>query len=98
MERRPPNLHRAKIRRSPCESISDRWQDYTGVGGRRASFRREVETLRRVDTLWIGRVRFRHMREHIVIHQNAVLFLSGRLAIILQTSEAAFGRRLTESR
>ena len=67
-------------------------QRHAAIDGRRARSQAEVEIARVIQLLHrrrILRVELRHVHEDVVIHQDAVAVLSGRLGVFGQRRESA---------
>ena len=86
MRQRTTDFVRAQVRRAAGEVVVHAGQPDAGVDGRRAGTKLKVEIRRFVERPRIGTGR-RDFHEHVVVDQDAVLVLTGRLAVFLQGLE-----------
>jgi len=98
MKRWASELIGPKVGSFPCESVRYGRQYHASVDSGRAGPQAEVESVGFVHALRVGRIRLRHLREHVIVHQQAVLFLPGGLPVVLQCAVAALDRILAKGR
>src|SRR6478752_1254148 len=92
MRRRLPDFQCAEIGSPSAESVCDIGQNGSAIHSGRSRLETEVERFSLVDLLH-GRIvlciQFRHIHEHVVVDQHAVLILVRRVAVLFQRLKLA---------
>ena len=89
VRQRAPDLEGTQIRSAAGEIIIHSRQASAGIHGGRAGAKLEVEIRRFVECSWIG-TRSRDFREDVIVDENAVFILAGRIAEFLQGFESSY--------
>src|ERR1043166_104017 len=92
MRRRLADLESAEVRRAPTESVRNVRQNHPSVDCCRSRLESEVERFGFVDFLDrrnVLSIEPRHVHEHVVVDEDAVLVLMGRATVLLKCLELA---------